>query len=141
MTLDIVFAPHLPLWALVSLGVMAAAYLGIALAARAPGLLWRTLTLAVLLLALANPALLREERQNLPDIAVVVLDQSQSTGIGERTAQALKAQTALKQALGAIPQSELQIRYVTATDATSRTDAGVHALALGCCKPPKPVKG
>ena len=55
---------------------------------RARGTLLRSLTALLALAALANPVARREERAGLPDIAVVVVDESPSQGIGERQRQA-----------------------------------------------------
>ena len=42
------------------------------------------LSAGCLLLALANPALLEEERESLSDVAIVLVDRSPSQKIGER---------------------------------------------------------
>jgi hypothetical protein len=126
MTLDIVFSPHLPIWFLVVLGIACMAYLGISLVARAPGIAWRAAALIAALLALANPAILQEDRQSLPDIAVVVLDQSQSQSIGKRTNDANAALDSLKQKLAAL--KDLEVRYINALDADARTETGGTAL-------------
>ena len=53
---------------------------------RARGTWWRAGTLAVLLAAVANPALVSEQRQPRPDVVVIVVDESPSQNIGERAA-------------------------------------------------------
>lgn len=126
MNLDIVFAPHLPVWLIVMLGVAGASYVGISLIAKAPGVWWRALALGATLLALANPAILQEDRQAQPDIAIIVLDQSQSQSIGTRKDDAQKAADALKAALKTSP--DLEVRTVTAGDEAARSEAGGTAL-------------
>jgi hypothetical protein len=126
MNLEVIFAPQLPIWLIIGLGVTAAAYLGVSLVARAPGLGWRVAALAAVLLALANPAVLREEREPLDDVAVVVIDESQSQAIGARTAQTKTALETLRAKLAGI--RGLQVRYVKAGDASSRTESGGTGL-------------
>ncbi|MFX7571056.1 hypothetical protein ABTJ55_19955, partial [Acinetobacter baumannii] len=48
---------------------------------RSRGAFLRALTLATLLLALANPTLRQEERESLANIAIVVMDESTSQTI------------------------------------------------------------
>jgi len=103
------WAPLLPWWplaalALVSLGVAAAA-----LWRRAPGTWWRLLAAAGLLLGLANPSLVVEERESLDDIAVVLVDESPSQGIGERPAQSAAAVAHLLDALDDLPATEVRV--------------------------------
>lgn len=126
MNLEVIFAPQLPVWLIIFLGVAAAGYLGISAIARAPGIVWRAVALAAVLLALVNPAVLREERKPLDDVAVVVVDESQSQSIGERTSQTKTALAALKAKLAGI--KGLQVRYAKAGDAAARTETGGTAL-------------
>ena len=89
---SIAFAPAVPWWAIAALGVAGAALLAATFAARAPGRWWRMLAIAALLAALANPIALVEERRPLPDIGVVVVDDSRSQDIGERRARSRAGQ-------------------------------------------------
>ena len=82
-----------------------------AAAARA-GVWWRGLALAVLLLALANPSLVREEREPLDDVVLVIEDQSPSQGIEARRAQTDRAVAHLLEELEA--QSGSDVRRITA---------------------------
>jgi hypothetical protein len=126
MSLDVIFAPQLPVWLILLIALAAVFYLGLSLIAQARGTLWRMAALAAAILALANPAILQEEREPLADVAVVVTDQSQSQSIGQRTGQAAQALAQLKARLAAI--KGLQVRYVQAGEATQRTEGGGTAL-------------
>ncbi|WP_102225634.1 hypothetical protein [Acidimangrovimonas sediminis] len=75
----------------------------------------RGLTAAVLLLALANPALQTEDRQPLSNIVLLVSDHSASQKIGDRPAQMERAVTDLKDELQRLPNTE--VRQVTLGDA------------------------
>ncbi len=94
------FAPLIPMvafWIIAGVLALAAAY---ALFRRAPGAIWRALAFVLILVALANPTSIREDRQSRPDKLLVVNDDSPSQKIGNRektTETALNdLQTALK---------------------------------------------
>lgn len=108
----ITFAPLLPWPLILGLAALAALLVGVALFRRARGVGWRTAVFAVALAALANPSLLEEERESLPDVAVVVVDESPSQAIGERTDAARAAESALTQAFGRF--NDLEVRVVRA---------------------------
>ncbi|HWT10588.1 MAG TPA: hypothetical protein VN329_15585, partial [Roseomonas sp.] len=102
------FAPVLPLWLL---GVAAAlALLALAPAAwrGARGVLWRAATFALILLALANPRLVEETRETRPDIALLVVDQSDSARIGTRATQIEAARREVEARAGRLPDLELR---------------------------------
>ncbi|MGB0927431.1 MAG: glutamine amidotransferase [Pikeienuella sp.] len=69
---------------------------------KAPSWLLRGLGFSVLLLALANPALVTEVRRALPDIAVVVIDQSESQSIETRADEASVAEADILAQLDAL---------------------------------------
>ena len=86
--------------------------LALALVRGAPGVWWRGLALSVLLLALANPSLVREERDPLNDVVLVIEDQSPSQGIEARRSQTERAVAHLLEELDKQPDSE--VRRITA---------------------------
>ncbi|NKB55919.1 MAG: hypothetical protein GKS00_06250 [Alphaproteobacteria bacterium] len=90
------FAPLLPWIAVLILGFVAALLAGLGLYVRANGALLRTLAFAVLVLTLLNPSLVAEEREPLKDVAVVIVDDSPSQGIGDRRAQTAAALQAIE---------------------------------------------
>jgi hypothetical protein len=81
------FSPLLPWPLLIALAAAVVAVVGVALWRRARGTIWRGAMLALGLLALLNPVVVREERDPLDDIAIVVADRSPSQDIGERPQQ------------------------------------------------------
>jgi len=95
---------------LAGLGAIGLVLVVLSFAARARGTWWRLGALAVVLLALANPALIEEQRKPIADVALVVVDDSDSMGIGERRAQVGAAREALKRKLG--QQEGLEVREV-----------------------------
>ena len=108
--LSIAFAPALP-WAVIgALALVALALLALHARARAPGLMWRAIACVGLLAALANPMAVIEERRELPDVALLVVDESKSQSIGERRAATDAAvQRVREQAAGA---KDLELRVI-----------------------------
>jgi hypothetical protein len=103
------FAPLLP-WATIALlGVPAAVLLAVAAVRGGRGVALRAAALAVLVLALINPRAVRENREPQPDVAVVVVDQSDSQAVGERGAQREAALDAVRSALSRFDDLELRI--------------------------------
>lgn len=81
------FAPLLPWPLLALLAIATLAVVGFGLWRRARGMWWRGTMLALGLLALANPVVIREQRQPLNDVVVVLVDRSPSQEIGDREEQ------------------------------------------------------
>ena len=107
--LSIVWSPLIP-WALI--GVLSAATLllfGFALWRRATGAIWRGLAAALMLLALANPSVVREEREPLSDIAMVVVDESPSQAIEPRETQSQAATRHLLLELDRLPDTDVRV--------------------------------
>ncbi|MBL0931656.1 MAG: hypothetical protein IBJ15_16255 [Alphaproteobacteria bacterium] len=130
---SIAFAPLIPAWALALLALIAVPVVGYALFAKARGAAWRLAALAGLLLALANPLAVIEQRQSLPDVALVVVDESASMRIGERAERAERAANALRDRLGR--ERDMEVRVVRAgaggvgTDGTRLFDSIERAVA------------
>ena len=82
---DIVLSPLLPLWMIILFSAVALAMILYGFVRRAPGTIWRMFPMAALALALANPSLVEERREALPDVALVLVDRSSSQTVGDRT--------------------------------------------------------
>jgi hypothetical protein len=103
------WAPLIP-WAVV-IGLAAAA-LALVLAAwyrRAGGATLRALGYAILLLILANPSLITEERDPIDDLVIVVADRSQSQTIAPRREQTNETVAHLLRALDTLEATEVQL--------------------------------
>jgi hypothetical protein len=105
------FEPLLPIWAIAALGALALLVVAVAAARRARGTVWRLASFAVLLLWLTGPRLVQETRENLPDIGLLVVDQTASMQVGERARLAEAARAAISQQ--AAKQADLELRTVT----------------------------
>ena len=124
MTASVVFAPLVSLWLVYALAAAAVLLVALALWRGLSGWWIRALALAALVLALANPALQEEERQNLSDIVILVVDESASQGLGNRQAQTEAAIASVQAEIAQMPNTELRIHRVGDGD----EDAGTLAL-------------
>jgi hypothetical protein len=122
MAFDVVFVPHLPLVWILILTVACAALVGASLLLRAPGAWWRAAAMAAALLVLANPAIVEEERKGLPDVAVIVADQTQSQAIGDRSKTVDDTVAKLRAKLA--EHKDLDVRVITVTEDRAVQDGG-----------------
>ncbi len=137
MSNGLAFAPLLP-WAVIALlGVPAAVLLAIAAVRGGRGVGLRAAALAVLLLALINPRAVRENREPRPDVAVVVVDQSDSQAVGERAAQREAALDAVRAALSRFDDLELRIVRTGGGDDAERGTRLFAALAQTLAQIPR----
>lgn len=109
---------------LAATGIASLIVIIIALAVRARGAVWRIPGFMLLFLILCGPSYVVQTRRSLPDIAVAVLDQSQSMAIGERTAMANAALKKLQSDASKIPN--LTFRVV---DVPAAADGGTALFA------------
>jgi hypothetical protein len=114
------FSPLIPTEYVWAAAAIAAAVAALLLVSRGRGALIRAGALALLVLALANPSLTREDRDPLTSVAVVVVDKSLSQNFGDRAAQTEAARAAITQRLQRIPGIEM--RVVEAGQADGETD-------------------
>jgi hypothetical protein len=105
---SVAFDPLLPWPLLAVLGGIGLVLVLLGLRAGARGTILRLASLAVVLAALANPALIEEQRKPIADVALIVIDDSDSMAIGERRQQVARAREALKRKLG--QQEGLEVR-------------------------------
>ena len=110
LAVSIAFDPLLPWPVLAVLGAIGLVLVLLGLRAGARGTIWRLGSIAVVLAALANPALIEEQRKPIADVALIVIDDSDSMAIGERRKQVQAVRESLKRKLG--QQEGLEIREV-----------------------------
>ncbi len=142
MNYGIAFAPLVPayvVWAALVVALIVAALLFFV---RSRGAVVRTVSLVLMVLALANPSFTREDREPLTSVAAVVIDKSPSQNFGERLQQTETARAALMELLGRIPG--LEVRVVEAGQSDGETDGTRLFNALGSALadvPPDRVAG
>src|SRR5271156_3277529 len=118
------FDPLLPVALLIALGVLALLALAPALWRRARGVLWRIAGFAVILLWLAGPRLVQETRETLPDVGLLVVDQTAPMQLGDRT-RLVQAAAASIQAQAA-KLRDLELRTITVPE---QGDAGTRLFS------------
>jgi hypothetical protein len=117
MSWSIEFLPFVPwpvLWTLAGLG---AVLLALLFWRARRGAIFRLLSYAVLLLAIANPQLKQEDREPLNDVLAVVVDDSQSQIIAGRTARTAELRKDLEERLKSFPN--LDVRWVNSTSTSA----------------------
>jgi hypothetical protein len=120
VNLGVSFAPLAPdyvVWAAFGAAVLISALL---LLARSRGALLRAVALALLVLALANPSLTREDRDPIPSVAAVIIDKSPSQQFGDRAKQTEEAKKILLERLHRI--RGLEVREADAGQADGGND-------------------
>ncbi len=114
MTYSLDFAPHIPsfvLWVLIAAAAILFIY---SLVLRARGAWLRVFALAIAIFALADPIVVHENRESLPDIVALIVDRSPSMDIHGRRAQADKAEAAIRAKLAADKSLEVRTAEITA---------------------------
>ncbi len=115
------FEPLLPLWLIATLGALALLMVALSAFRRARGTVWRLAGFAVLVLWLTGPRVVQESRDNLPDIGLMVVDQSASMQVGDRARLAEAARATLSREAAKLP--DLELRTVTVAESG---DAGTR---------------
>lgn len=138
MNLQIEFAPLLSWPILAAFAAICFAAVVFLVWHRRRGALLRAATAALLLTTLANPIIRQDERELLSDIAVAIVDQSQSQNFGQRTAQTQKALAELKLRVVALGNTELRVVNVSSgIDAESDGTRLFAALSKAVADIPK----
>lgn len=106
--MSIALSSTVPGWILLALLAISFVLIGYGLWRKARGIVFRAIPILALVIAIADPRLVSEERAPLNDIAVVVVDESSSQNIGERRARTDKAISELAAQLSA--QKNLDVR-------------------------------
>lgn len=119
---SVAFDPQLPLPVIATLAAIIAVALLVALWRGLAGWWLRALAALVLLTALAGPSLRQEDRMPVPNIALVVVDDSASNRLDDRPQQRADAQTRLEAELKRLGATKpLDVRTIHVTDTADGT--------------------
>jgi hypothetical protein len=129
------FDPAIPIWALAALAVLALLANGFAAWRGARGTILRGAAFAVLVLWLAGPRLVEETRETLPDIGLLVVDQTASMSVGDRPKLAETARAAIVEQAARLPDLELRVLTVP-----ERGDNGTQLFGAIAGHPPVPLR-
>ncbi len=124
LNLEIIWQPILSMPWLTALGIAALVLITLSIYVRQRGSILRALALCALFISLLNPSVNQEQRKKLTDIAVVVVDQSTSQNIGDRTAQTGQALKSITQSISNLGNTEL--RTINVTSGISSLDDGTR---------------
>ncbi|MSO76060.1 MAG: hypothetical protein EXQ87_03985 [Alphaproteobacteria bacterium] len=125
---NLAFAPLVPWWVILALAVPALVLVGYGIYRGARGTFWRLAVLAALHLALANPALVEEQRARQRDLAVIVVDDSPSQAIAGRKAARDAALAEVEGRLARFPDLDVTTLRVGAAGLAGGSAAGGTAL-------------
>ena len=118
--LSLHFTPLLPLWLIIAFAVASALIVALGVVTRRRGAWARGLGLVLILAALGDPSLVREDREPLKDVVAVVLDRSASQSIDVRKGQTDKARAGLEKALNDL--GHVDVRFVDGGGVDSGND-------------------
>lgn len=124
---NIVFSPLIPWPVLWAAAGIAAFCLGISVWRGLSGWSLRTLAIAVLLLALAEPSFQQEERESLSNIVLVVVDRTESQTVSTRPEQIEKAVGKLLEKIGGLVNFETKV--IEVTNDINKRDDGTNLIA------------
>ncbi len=113
--LSLSFTPLVPWPVLAGVSVLAAVLVAVAILARGRTALLRALALALVIAALANPSLVREDRDPVKDVAAIVVDRSGSQSLGERPAMTDAVKAELERRFGSL--TNIEPRFIEVGDA------------------------
>ncbi|KEO53112.1 membrane protein [Thioclava pacifica] len=123
--LSVIFAPLLPWPVIAGAGVVALVLLALALWRGLRGWALRALAALVLLAAIAQPSLQREETAPLSDIVLLIDDRSASQRLSDRADQSDGAVNALQAQLAAMPN--IETRRITVHDGADNAGSELGA--------------
>lgn len=126
MDFNISFAPELPLWVIYTVAILSGALVFYGLAKQIRGSFVRLCAWALLVFALFNPAILREDREPLKSVVAIVIDKSASQKLNNRQSQTTSILEDLRSRLAKL--DEFEIREVEAIDNSSLTTDATTTL-------------
>ena len=142
MIWSIAFSPLLPLPVIAAAGLVALILCGFLLWRRQRGGLLRALAFALLVLALLNPSLTETERDRLPGIAAVIIDESASQVVAKRGELVAAVREALGERLSRFKDIEIRWGSVDAGgDGADGTELFAALNRLLSDVPPERIAG
>ncbi len=124
MTNEIILNPLLPIVLIALIAALTGITIGLAVYRRLYGWWLRGLAGLVLIGALLNPSLQQEDRAPLSDIILLVVDETASQSVSDRSAQNAAAIANIEREVSRLPNTELRILTV----ADGEGDAGTQLM-------------
>ena len=113
MIATVTLTPAMPVPLLAAFCILSAVLLGFGLWRRARGIVLRAVPVLALIVAIADPVLLQEQRAPLSDIVVVVVDETESQKLAERMNRTAQAANELATELALLPNLDVRTIRVT----------------------------
>ncbi|SVC64173.1 uncharacterized protein METZ01_LOCUS317027, partial [marine metagenome] len=115
---SIEISPALPWWGFAVLSFCGITLVAYGMVIRVPRVWLRALFLAVGVVALLNPSVTREERDFLPDVVAILVDESGSQSVTNRFVKVRETTKILKEQL--LDEKDLDIRFEVIGDLVSK---------------------
>ena len=131
MSWSVEFLPFVPWPVLWGLGAAGAVLLMLLFWRSRRGAVLRFLSFALLLITIANPHLKQEDREPLNDVLAVVVDDSQSQAIADRTKRTEAVRKSLEAKLKAFPNLDVRWVHSASTSADNERDGTMLFTDLG----------
>ncbi|GJE57654.1 MULTISPECIES: hypothetical protein [Methylobacterium] len=126
--LSLSFTPLIPWPVLAGFGIVVAVFAVLAIVARGRTALLRAVALALVLAALANPSLVREDREPVKDVAAIIVDRSGSQTLGDRPQMTDQVKAELERRFGGL--ANIEPRFIDVQDAKDGDDGTKLFTAL-----------
>jgi hypothetical protein len=127
--MDIIFSPFIPVPYLIAIAIIAAIPVLIAILRGQRGAVLRALAMTALIAAIANPLLMREEREPLTTIVPVIVDKTQSQSVDGRQQATDAALNQLNGQLGKLGSVETRVVTVDNSNEPSPSTRLFSALS------------
>ena len=126
MDFNFTIAPQLPLWLIVTVALVSGLLVLFGMIRQIKGAWIRAVAWAIVMLAMLNPSLLREEREPLKSVVAVVVDKSASQKLDERGDQTDAILAQVRDNLAKL--GEFEVREAVAEDNISATSDATTTL-------------
>ncbi len=128
-TLNLAFNPELPIWLITTITLLTGGLVLWGVLHQVRGAWIRATAWAVISLALFNPSILSQQREQLKSIVAIIVDKSASQGLDGRDLQTKNIQEKLVAKISAMPNFETRI--LTVRDEISTTSDASTAMFKG----------
>tara|TARA_B100001175_G_scaffold123189_1_gene104861 strand:- start:309 stop:2348 length:2040 start_codon:yes stop_codon:yes gene_type:complete len=106
------FYPFIPISLLILLILLSLVVIFIGFKLKAPGNIFRATLICLILLSIANPTIVSENRENIPDTVALILDLSPSQNINDRKILAQNTYNSIKTELEKINNLDIRLKTI-----------------------------
>ena len=106
------FYPFIPISILILLILLSLVVIFIGFKLKAPGNIFRATLICLILLSIANPTIVSENRENIPDTVALILDLSPSQNINDRKTLAQNTYNSIKTQLEKINNLDIRLKTI-----------------------------